>query len=116
MENLKLAVVGNESSILLFRSIGCDTFGVSNVEEAQKTTEKLFRTEQEGTEKTPLYAVIFVEENYFKDFSEDLLEKFTNKPLPAVVMIPSAGNAEKGFALARLKKIVERAVGSDILS
>lgn len=115
MDNLKLAVVGNESSVLLFRSIGCDTFGVSDTKEAQLKTEELFRAIR-GEEKSPVYAVVFVEENYFKNFSEDLLEKFTNKPLPAVVMIPSPGNTDKGFALQRLKKIVERAVGSDILS
>ena len=65
--------------------------------------------------KIPQFAVIFVEDEFYKNFSADLLEKFARRPLPAVVPVPSSGK-NKNFAKNRLRKIVERAVGSDILN
>ena len=54
-------------------------------------------------------------ESYYKNFPEDLIEKFARKALPAVIPVPSPGESSDDFATQRLRKIVERAVGSDIL-
>ncbi len=116
MENkFKLAVVGNQSSVLIFQSLGCETHGVYSIEEAQKTVEKLFNANLGDEAKTAEYAVVFVEEGFYKEFPEDLVEKFTKRPLPAIIPVPSANSDDKDFASNRLRKIVERAVGSDIL-
>ncbi len=116
MENkFKLAVVGNESSVLIFRSLGCETYGVYSKEEAQKKVEKLFNANLGDEAKTAEYAVVFVEEDFYKSFPEDLIEKFTKRPLPAIIPVPSANSGDDNFAGNRLRKIVERAVGSDIL-
>ncbi len=116
MENqFKLAVVGNESSVLIFRSLGCETHGVFSQKEAQTEVEKLFNANLGDESKTAEYAVVFVEEMYYKLFPEDLLEKFTKRALPAVIPVPSTDSGDDDFATNRLRKIVERAVGSDIL-
>ena len=65
--------------------------------------------------KTPRYAIIFVEENYYRVLAPDFLEKMTKRSLPAIVPIPSPGSNDKDFAVKRLSRIVEKAVGSDIL-
>lgn len=113
--NYKLAVVGNASSVLLYKALGCETYAIYSLDEARETAEKLFRTTHDDTNKTPEYAVIFVEESYYKVFPEDLIEKFARKALPAVIPVPSPGESDDDFASQRLRRIVERAVGSDIL-
>lgn len=111
----KLAVVGNESSVLIFRSLGCETHGIFSQEEAQTAVETLFNADQGDEAKTAEYAVVFVEEGYYKEFPEDLIEKFTKRALPAVIPVPSTNTDDPDFASNRLRRIVERAVGSDIL-
>ena len=112
MQNYKLAVVGRASSVLLYKALGCETFAVYSLDEAREKSEELFRA---VTDQTPEYAVVFVEESYYKAFPEDLIEKFARKALPAVIPVPSPGETDDDFASQRLRKIVERAVGSDIL-
>jgi vacuolar-type H+-ATPase subunit F/Vma7 len=65
--------------------------------------------------KTPEYAVIFVEEDYYQLLPDDLVEKLARRALPALIPVPTPSNTGKSFATERLRKIVERAVGSDIL-
>ena len=115
-KNYKLAVVGNVGTVLLFKSLGCESFGVYTTKEAQEKVEKCFRAHLEDESQTPEYAIVFVEEDYYKEFPEDLVAKFAAKALPAIIPIPSSTSGESDFAGNRLRKIVERAIGSDILS
>ena len=111
----KLAVVGNPSSVMLYKVLGCDAFGVTTDEEGRDKVEKLFRMSREDENKTAVYAVVFVDETLYKTFSEDSMEKFSKKALPAIIPVPSPTSGDDNFAGKRLRKIVERAVGSDIL-
>ena len=111
----KLAVVGSPSSIMIYRALGCETHEAFTQQESREQTEKLFRAVQEDEAASPQYAVVFVEENHYKEFPEDLIEKFSRKALPAVIPVPSPTSGNDNFAGERLRKIVERAVGSDIL-
>ncbi len=114
-EEYKLAVVGNVSSVLIYRALGCETYGVYTQDEAQEKAEELFMANKGDEAKTAEYAVLFVEEDYYKNFSEDVIERFARKPLPAVIPVPSSKSGDDNFAANRMRKIVERAVGSDIL-
>lgn len=117
MENqLKLAVVGLESSILLYRVIGAETFAVSDDNAARDMVEKLSIMQAEDEAQTPIYAVIFVEESFYKNLPQDLLNRFAKKALPAVIPTPSPNAGGKSFAVKRLSSIVERAIGSDIFN
>lgn len=112
---LKLAVVGNDSSVLIYQALGCETYGVFDQEAARAKTEELFAAHKEDENKTVVYAVVFVEEDYYKSFPDDLVERFSRKALPAIIPVPSPKSGDDNFASNRLRKIVERAVGSDIL-
>ena len=117
MENqLKLAVVGLESSILLYRVIGAETFAVSDDNSAREMVETLSAMHSDDEAQTPTYAVIFVEESFYKNLPQDLLNRFAKKPLPAVIPTPSPNAGGKSFAVKRLSTIVERAIGSDIFN
>ena len=114
-DTFSFAVVGNQSSVLIYKAIGAETYAVQTVEAAREKAEELFRANRGDENQTARYAVVFVEEEYYKNFPEDLVEKFTLKPLPAVIPVPSPNSTDNEFAGNRLRKIVERAVGSDIL-
>ena len=45
---------------------------------------------------------------------EDEIEKFAERPLPAIIPIPGVKN-NNGIGIANVKKAVEKAVGSDII-
>ncbi|MCF7846634.1 MAG: hypothetical protein K9M51_01000 [Candidatus Gracilibacteria bacterium] len=112
----KLSVVGHASSILIYRAIGVETHGVADKAEARSVVEALASEDKGDEQKTPVYAIIFVEENFYKDLPPELIEKFTRRPLPAVIPVPSPDSGKDSFAKQRLSTIVEKAVGSDILS
>lgn len=117
MENkLKLAVVGLESSILLYRVIGTETFAVADDIAAREMVEKLSTMHADDEAQTPTYAVIFVEEAFYKNLPQELLTRFAKKALPAVIPTPSPNAGGKSFAVKRLSSIVERAIGSDIFN
>lgn len=111
----KFAVVGNVSSVKLYQALGAETYPVTTTDEAREQTESLFSAHKDDENKNAVYAVVFVEEDYYKVFPEDLIEKFSRKALPAVIPVPSPKSGDDNFASNRLRKIVERAVGSDIL-
>jgi len=112
-QTYELAVVGFRSSVLIYKAAGIEAFAVNNQQEAQDTTEKLFKEmTEDGRER---FAVLLVEENFYAELPNDLLEKFAKKALPAVVPVPSPQSSGGNFSAARLSKIVERAIGSDIL-
>jgi vacuolar-type H+-ATPase subunit F/Vma7 len=116
MTNYKLAVVGLDSSILIYRAIGADTFAVSDVTEARDSIEKIANTYSDEETQTPEYAVVYVEEDFYKELPEDLVKKLNKRSLPALIPVPSpsSSSSKDSFAVKRLSKIVERAVGSDI--
>ncbi len=114
-DTYKFAVVGNVSSVKLYQALGAETYAVSNQEDARTQTENLFGAVKDDENKTAVYAVVFVEEDFYKTFPDDLVERFSRKALPAIIPVPSPKSGDDNFAGNRLRKIVERAVGSDIL-
>lgn len=101
----KIGIIGNYESIFAFAALGIDIFPASTPEEAEKILKKL-------TESG--YVIIYITEPYAEQL-EELIEKYAEAFLPAIVPLPSAdstGNYEKN----RLKKYIVRAVGSDITS
>ncbi|NLS44606.1 MAG: V-type ATP synthase subunit F [Firmicutes bacterium] len=100
----KIAVVGEERAVLGFRSLGADIFVLSRPEEGQEIAVSLQKNR---------YGVVFFTEQAAETVPE-LVEIFDDQPLPAVAIIPGV-EGSKGLARARMKKIVEKAVGADIL-
>jgi len=114
--NYRIAIVGSRDAIGAFALLGVDVIPVENV---TQTTEELFRlkremqTDENGAERNK-YAIIFVTEDLASGISPDDEKKLARGALPAIIPLPSH-RGSTGYGLARLKRIVERAVGSDIL-
>jgi len=104
MPMYKMAVVGEEEAVLGFRSLGADIFTLTGPQEGEKIMAAL---------KKSRYGVVFLTERAAKILPE-LVEAFEDHPLPAVAIIPGI-EGSTGLARTRMKKIVEKAVGADIL-
>ncbi len=102
----KIIIIGNEDAITGFKAIGLDTFGVKSQEDCEKKISEIYGSSD--------YGVIFITEDW-ADKVKIFLSQLPPKALPAIVAVPSQAGST-GAGLANLKKIVEQAVGSDILS
>lgn len=102
----KIAVLGNRDSIYGMAALGLDIFPIDDLN--QEETVRLFRRLAEGD-----YAVIYITEALYVTLEAEVL-RYQSKQLPAVIPIPGiTGNT--GAGVSSLKKLVEQAVGSDII-
>lgn len=101
----KLAVLGEEDSVLGFSALGLDTFPVDNSEGALRTFRKI-------TKERDIYAIIYVTETFYPALSDEI-EKLKTCPTPAVILIPGRGGS-KGYGTSVMESAIERAVGSVI--
>lgn len=102
----KVAIIGNTDAVNGFKAVGVEAVGVKTKEECQAKLEQFFNAGD--------YAIIFITEDW-ADRIRNYLDELPSKALPSIVAIPSQAGST-GAGLRNLKKIVERAVGSDILS
>lgn len=100
----RIAVMGNRDSIYGFASVGLDIYPVDDLSLASRQLKTL--TENE-------YAIIYMTEALCEHLAKEL-DAMKEMTLPAIIPIPGvSGNT--GLGIARVKKSVEQAVGSDII-
>ncbi len=100
----KIAVVGDRTSVLGFRGLGFDTYDVDEPAKAREVWPDILSKE---------YDVVFVTEDVYAAIP-DLVFELAEKPRPAVTVIPPA-TGSTGAGGEKIRKIVEKAVGSDVL-
>jgi len=112
----KTAIVGTRDTVAGFALLGVD---IVPVESETQAVEELLRLKKEtqadenGREHNA-YAIIFITEDLAGGISPEDEKKLARGALPAIIPLPSH-QGSTGYGLQRLKRIVERAVGSDIL-
>ncbi len=100
----RIAVIGDRDSIYGFATLGLDVYPVSNAEEGAEKFKKI---------ASDNYAVIYITEALQAQIEQEV-GKYHNEKLPAVIAIPGVyGNT--GDGILNVKKLVEQAVGSDII-
>lgn len=102
----KIAIVGSPDAVGGFKAIGVDAIPVKTKTEAENKVKEIYNSTE--------YATLFITEDLV-ELIKDFLNELPAKALPAIVAVPSQAGST-GAGLANLKKIVEQAVGSDILS
>lgn len=101
----KVAVLGDRDSIYGFSALGFDIVPVFDKVSAEKELKRLVESN---------YAIVFVTEN-FVTLLEKTIMLHQKKDFTSIVPIPGvSGNT--GIGMENLKKCVEKAVGSDIIS
>ncbi|NQU77538.1 V-type ATP synthase subunit F [Candidatus Falkowbacteria bacterium] len=101
---MKIAILGTTDSILGLKAVGLTPFGVYTQEEAEKAIDEVYSGD---------YGILFITEDWMPKL-ENKLDEVRGEALPAVIAVPSSKGAT-GAGMRDLRKIVEQAVGSDIL-
>ncbi len=112
----KIAIVGTWEAVAGFALLGVDVIPVDNTTEAVNELHRLKKetqTDSSGVERN-VYAIVFITEDLAGGITPDDEKKLARGALPAIIPLPSH-KGSTGYGLQRLKRIVERAVGSDIL-
>ena len=102
----KIAIIGSPDAVNGFKAVGVEAIAVKTKEEAEQKVKEIY----DGSE----YATLFITEDIV-DRIKDTLNELKPKALPAIVAVPSQ-EGSTGAGLRNLSKIVEQAVGSDILA
>jgi len=124
----KLAIVGSWDAVAGFALLGVDVVPVNSPAEAVEELHRLkkeMEKDEQGVERN-VYAIVFITEDLASGISPDDEKKLARGALPAIIPLPShkgstglPAEAPKGaqasYGMQRLSRIVERAVGTDIL-
>ena len=103
---MKIAMLGNQESILGFKALCLDCFGVYEQSEAEKAIDEIYEKKE--------YGILFITEDWMEKLRTKL-DELKDAALPAVIAIPGVRGAT-GEGQKEISRIVEKAVGSDILS
>jgi len=95
--------IGEEDQLLGFRAIGVTVVGVSGLGDAEKAVRKAAR---DGA------VAIFLTESWGDHLAETLRD-FEDQALPVITLIPTLSGSS-GKAFDRIRKMVERALGTTI--
>lgn len=116
MSKYQIAIVGPKDAVAGFALLGVRVAAAQSTQEAAETLLRLkkeMRKDEDGIERN-VYGIVFVSEDLLSGLSIDDQKKLARGALPAIIPLPSHRGAT-GFGQDRLKRIVERAIGSDIL-
>lgn len=101
----KIAVIGQQLNNIGFIALDFDLISVNSGDEV---TAKLYELKNSAK-----YAIIFLEEQFFQSISEDDYQKLASEALPAIIPLAGYKKGEQ-FGQAKINKIVEKAIGSNI--
>ncbi len=99
----KIAAIGEQDIIEPLKMVGVDIYPVTQT----NVKEVLLSIVNKG------YSVVLIGEDSIEGI-EELFLKLSLKPMPSIIPIPGKGKS-KGFAYKRLREIIKKAVGTDIL-
>lgn len=102
---MRIAMIGGKTSTMGFRALGVDTFEVRAPAEAGESWARIQLED---------YAVVFVTEPVYQVLRADI-EALPLGGLPVVTIIPSVLGS-KGVGYENVRRLVERAVGTDVMA
>ena len=114
--NHKLAIIGSWEAVAGFALLGVDVIPANSPKQAVEELHRLkkeMQTDEHGVERNT-YAIVFITEDLASGISPEDEKKLARGALPAIIPLPSH-KGSTGYGMQRLSRIVERAVGSDIL-
>ncbi|MDD2777614.1 MAG: V-type ATP synthase subunit F [Methanocellales archaeon] len=98
----KIGIIGDKDEILCFKALGVVTYGAKDVEEASSMLSKACDEN---------FGIIFISEG----FAKNLDEQISGIEMPIIIEIPDKKGIT-GFGIEKLRRTVEKAVGTNILS
>jgi len=98
-----IAALGDADTVFAFKSVGVDSYPVSNETEGRDKLRLLARN----------YDIIYITEQLAEKLP-DLIARYKTRAFPAVIPIPSS-QGSTGYGRRSIKADVEKAIGTDIL-
>lgn len=102
--NYKIGVIGSETLIFPFLQFGIATFIPKDENELRANISDMIEQN---------FGIIYIEDSYAKRI-QDVLQKFDNSTIPIIVPIGEDAQGES-YSKAHIDKMVERAIGKNIL-
>ena len=100
----RIGVLGDLDSIYGFATLGLEVRPVSDAEEGKKALKEMVGTG---------FGAIYITESLYEELQEEVAKEKEHR-LPAILPIPGvSGNTGRG--MKDVKRLVEQAVGSDII-
>jgi V/A-type H+-transporting ATPase subunit F len=109
----KIAIIGPLDTVSGFKALGVDSFPAHTAAEAL-TQLKAIKDQTLQSDSDNKYAIVCVIEDLVTEVEQSEYARIVEGPLPAVVLLPGP-EGSKGFAVARLRALAEKAVGSAII-
>lgn len=100
----KLAAIGENNIMLIFKAIGVDVFPSTTSQEAGAQIRRLAK---EG------YNIIFITEEIAAKL-DPIIREYSYEFLPSIVVIPGL-RERNNYALRRLRQAIIKAVGADVI-
>ena len=100
----KIAVMGEQDSVLGFKALGLDVCPVSDAEEGRAALHRMAKEN---------YAIIYMTEQLASQIPGEVA-RYKDALTPAIILIPGK-EGSLGIGMANVTSAVERAVGADIL-
>ncbi len=100
----KIAVVGDQASVMGFRALGLDTYAADTPEEGKSILHRLAKED---------CAVIYMTEQLAAGMQADI-DRYKDELKPAIILIPGR-EGSLGIGRDNIQRAIERAVGADIL-
>ncbi len=104
MAKRKIAVIGDPSSVMIYKAVGFDVFYET---EKAKIEQRIHKLAEED------YVIIYITETAAQ-LVQEVINTYATATFPAIIPIP-AGTKSLGLGMKRIKSNVEKAVGADIL-
>lgn len=100
----RIGVLGDLDSIYGFATLGLEVWPVSDAEEGKRALKEMAGTG---------FGVVYITESLYEEMLEEVAKEKEHR-LPAIIPIPGvSGNTGRG--IRDVKRLVEQAVGSDII-
>ena len=114
MTTHSIAIIGPKLITSGFKALGVTSFDVEKEGQALEILKQIKKDLDENIPETKKFAVVIIIESIARDIPKEEMEKISNGALPAIVELPGLEKSH-GAGVAKLKRLAEKAIGSDIL-
>ncbi len=108
-----IAIIGRREEIMGFAAVGLQIFPIQDAAEARDTLFDLKARLTSDDAEAERFAVIFVMEEFLREIAQEDYDKLAADALPAIIALPG-NTGSSGSGNEKIRRIVEKAVGSDI--
>ncbi len=109
----KIAIIGPLDTVSGFRALGVEIFAALTAKEALVHLKSI-KQQTVDPDSENKYAIVCIIEELMLEVDQSEYAKVVAGALPAVVILPGP-EGSKGFALDRLRRLAEQAVGASII-